>query len=112
MKVGSSIYGGKGFCILFRENGLVIGNGGFRKDKGKGDYTCFTGAKGSVIDYVLVDFPLAMCVRNVEVLPFVGSDHFPVLIEILQKLPTNVLPTQHRRNFQKKEFLKRVLSKL
>ncbi|KAK2707677.1 hypothetical protein QYM36_015387 [Artemia franciscana] len=52
-----------------------------------------------------------MDVRNVEVLPFVGSDHFPVLIEILQNFPTNALQTQHRGNFQRKEILKREMSK-
>ena len=83
------------------ENGQVMG---FGKDKGTGDFTSVTGAKGSVINCVLVDVSLPMDVRNLEVLPFVGSDHFPVLKEILQKFPTNVLQAEHRKFSRKKKF--------
>ena len=73
---------GRRLLELCSENGLIIGNGRFGTDGGVGEFTCMSGARPSLIDYVLVDSGLAAQSVDVEVLQSVGSDHWPVKLEL------------------------------
>ena len=73
---------GRRLLTLCAESGLMIGNGRFGKDKNRGEFTCVSGAKASLIDYVLVDIRWDPNYLNVDVLKLVGSDHLPVFLEI------------------------------
>jgi len=57
---------------------LVVLNGRVGEDRGVGNFTCFSGASPSVIDYILVDVPLWRLCVDFEVMAAVSSDHLPV----------------------------------
>ena len=51
-------------------------------DKSRGDYTCISGLRPSIIDYVLVDLRLDVESLNVEVLNIQLSDHLPIKLSL------------------------------
>ena len=85
---------GRRLLGIFREFGLVIGNGRFGNDAGRGEFTCVSGTNFSVIDYVLVDSRLAPISLNLEVVHFAGSDHFPLIFYFQS---TNISKNQWKR---------------
>ena len=85
---------GRKLLGICEEFGLVIGNGRFGKDAGRGEFACISGMNFSVIDYVLVDSRLAPESQNLEVVHFAASDHFPLIFYFQS---TNITKNQRKR---------------
>ena len=73
---------GRNLIDFCKKEGLLIMNGRLGGHFGKGVFTCYSGSCPSLIDYILCSlslWPQAMDLRVVEV---VGSDHFPVSLQL------------------------------
>ena len=73
---------GKKLLDFCGKQNLVILNGRTGKDKGVGDFTCFSGRSPSVIDYGVVSLGLLSCCVDFEVMALAGSDHVPIRVEL------------------------------
>ena len=58
--------------------GVFIGNGRIGKDRERGEFTCVSGVRSSVVDYALLDVRFGMDQLCPEVSNWAGSDHFPL----------------------------------
>ena len=99
---------GRNLLAYCEENGLAICNGRFGKDRGRGEYTCFSGPNSSVIDYMLVGVEFAACVVDFEVLHVLGSDHFPIKLSLQLSRMFNVPSLPHSSRISRAQAIRRL----
>ena len=100
---------GRKLLAFCGEHGLMIANGRFGNDKGRGELTCLSGPTPSVVDYVLINTQFVPASINMGVLDLVGSDHRAIMLEV--KIGQFVNHGSRVRNFYNADYRKICLEK-
>ena len=73
---------GKKLLAFCGEHGLMIANGRFGNDKGRGEFTCLSGPTSSAVDYMLINAQFVPESINMGVLDLVVFNHRAIKLEV------------------------------
>ena len=73
---------GRKLLPFYGDHGLMIANGRFGNDKGRGEFTCLSGPTPIVVDYALINTQFVPETINMGAIDLVGSDHRAIILEV------------------------------